>query len=205
MPAAVCNRRATPERRKSGATRRARAPWAVCLRCSLLTGRCGHPRRSRLAIHPKALSRGVAEYFNRLLMDLAQFREYCLSKSCATEGMAFGPDVLVFKVRGKMFALAVLDEMPTTVNLKCDPDLALELRDRYDEVTPGYHMNKKHWNTVRIEGGIPDPELRKMIDHSYDPVAKGLPKPKAKIAARSRRNSTAARHVRRLGNCRPSQ
>ena len=75
-------------------------------------------------------------------MDLAQFREYCLSKSCATEGMPFGPDVLVFKVSGKMFALAALDEMPTTVNLKCDPDLALELRDRYEQVTPGYHMNK---------------------------------------------------------------
>ena len=99
--------------------------------------------------------------------------------------------------RGKMFALAALDEVPTTVNLKCDPDLALELRDRYQQVTPGYHMNKKHWNTVGIEGGIPDPELRKMIDHSYDLVARGLPKPRAKVAARSRRNSTAARRGRR--------
>jgi predicted DNA-binding protein (MmcQ/YjbR family) len=126
-------------------------------------------------------------------MDLAQFREYCLKKPCATEGTPFGPTVLVFKVSGKMFALATLDEVPTTVNLKCDPDLALELRDRYEQVTPGYHMNKKHWNTVDIEGGIPDPELRKMIDHSYDLVAKGLRKPTAKIAARSRRNSTAAR------------
>jgi len=131
-------------------------------------------------------------------MDLAQFREYCLSKPRATEGTPFGPDVLVFKFSGKMFALAALDEMPTTVNLKCDPDLALELRDRYEQVTPGYHMNKKHWNTVGIEGGgIPDPELRKMIDHSYDLVAKGLPKPRAKVAARSRRNSTAAHRGRR--------
>ena len=130
-------------------------------------------------------------------MDLAQFREYCLSKPRATEGTPFGPDVLVFKVSGKMFALAALDEVPTTVNLKCDPDLALELRDRYEQVTPGYHMNKKHWNTVGIEGGIPDPELRKMIDHSYDLVAKGLRKPGAKVAARSRRNSTAARRGRR--------
>jgi predicted DNA-binding protein (MmcQ/YjbR family) len=130
-------------------------------------------------------------------MDLAQFREYCLSKPCGTEGTPFGPDVLVFKVSGKMFALAALDEVPTTVNLKCDPDLALELRDRYDQVTPGYHMNKKHWNTVEIEGDIPDPEVRKMIDHSYDLVAKGLPKPRAKVAARSRRNSTAARRGRR--------
>jgi predicted DNA-binding protein (MmcQ/YjbR family) len=130
-------------------------------------------------------------------MDLEQFREYCLTKPCATEGMPFGPTVVVFKTSGKMFALATLDDVPTTVNLKCDPDLALELRDRYEQVTPGYHMNKKHWNTVEIEGGIPDPELRKMIDHSYDLVAKNLPKPKAKVAARSRRNSTAARRGRR--------
>ena len=130
-------------------------------------------------------------------MDLAQFRKYCLSKPRATEGTPFGPDVPAFKVSGKMFALAALDEVPTTVNLKCDPDLALELRDRYEQVTPGYHMNKKHWNSVGIQGGIPDPELRKMIDHSYDLVAKGLPKPRAKVAARSRRSSTAARHGRR--------
>jgi predicted DNA-binding protein (MmcQ/YjbR family) len=130
-------------------------------------------------------------------MDLAQFREYCLSKACATESTPFGPDVLVFKVSGKMFALAALDELPIRVNLKCDPDLALELRDRYEQVIPGYHMNKKHWNTVEIESGIPDPELRKMIDHSFDLVAKGLPKPRAKGAARSRRNSTAARRGRR--------
>jgi predicted DNA-binding protein (MmcQ/YjbR family) len=130
-------------------------------------------------------------------MDLAQFREYCLSKPCATEGTPFGPDVLVFKVGGKMFALAALDDVPTTVNLKCDPDLALDLRDRYDEVRPGYHMNKKHWNTVEIQGAIPYVELRKMIDHSYDLVAKNLPKPRARAAARSRRSSTARRHARR--------
>jgi predicted DNA-binding protein (MmcQ/YjbR family) len=129
-------------------------------------------------------------------MDLAQFREYCLSKADSTEDMPFGPTVLVFKVGGKMFALATLDEVPTTANLKCDPDWALELRDRYEQVTPGYHMNKKHWNTVEIGGGIPDPELRQMIDHSYDLVAKGLRKPRAKVAARSRRNSTAARRGR---------
>ncbi len=130
-------------------------------------------------------------------MDLAQFREYCLSKPRATGGTPFGPDVLVFKVGGKMFALAALDEVPTTANLKCDPDLALDLRDRYEQVTPGYHMNKKHWNTVEIETGIPDAEVRKMIDHSYDLVANSLPKSTAKIAARSRRSSTAARRGRR--------
>jgi predicted DNA-binding protein (MmcQ/YjbR family) len=130
-------------------------------------------------------------------MDLAEFREYCLTKPSATEGTPFGPDVLVFKVSGKMFALAVLDELPTTVNLKCDPDLALDLRDRYEQVRPGYHMNKKHWNTVEIENAIPDAELRKMIDHSYELVIKRLPKPRAKTAAQSRRSSTAARRARR--------
>jgi predicted DNA-binding protein (MmcQ/YjbR family) len=129
-------------------------------------------------------------------MDLAQFREYCLSKPRATESTPFGPDVVVFKVGAKMFALAALDEVPTTVNLKCEPDLALDLRDRYEQVRPGYHMNKKHWNTVEIDTGIPDPELRKMIDHSYELVAKSLPTSTAKVAARSHRNSTAARRGR---------
>jgi len=130
-------------------------------------------------------------------MDLAEFREYCLIKPSATEGTPFGPDVLVFKVSGKMFALAALDEVPTTVNLKCDPDLALDLRDRYEQVRPGYHMNKKHWNTVEIENGIPDAELRKMIDHSYELVIKKLPKSKAKVGAQSRRSSAQGRRARR--------
>jgi predicted DNA-binding protein (MmcQ/YjbR family) len=111
-------------------------------------------------------------------MDLESFREYCLRKPNATEEMPFGPDVLVFKVGGKMFALAALDEVPATANLKCAPDLALELRDRYEQVRPGYHMNKKHWNTVEIDGGIPDAELGEMIDHSFDLVVQRLPKGK---------------------------
>jgi predicted DNA-binding protein (MmcQ/YjbR family) len=114
-------------------------------------------------------------------VNLETFRKYCLSKPQTTEGTPFGPDVLVFKVGGKMFALASLDEVPARVNLKCDPDLALELRDRYEQVTPGYHMNKKHWNTIEIESGIPDAELRKMIDHSYDLVVRRLPKAKRKL------------------------
>src|SRR5437762_7865638 len=109
-------------------------------------------------------------------MDLAEFRRYCLTKTGASEDIPFGPDVLVFKVGGKMFALAALDAIPVTVNLKCDPDLALELRDRYEQVRPGYHMNKKHWNTVEIDSGISETELCKMIDHSYDLVVKSLPK-----------------------------
>jgi predicted DNA-binding protein (MmcQ/YjbR family) len=111
-------------------------------------------------------------------VDLEEFREYCLNKPHVTEGTPFGEDVLVFKVSGKMFALAALDEIPATANLKCDPDLALELRDRYEQVQPGYHMNKKHWNTVLIDNGIPDSELRKMIDHSYELVVRNLPKAK---------------------------
>jgi predicted DNA-binding protein (MmcQ/YjbR family) len=130
-------------------------------------------------------------------MDLADFREYCLTKPAASEETPFGIDVLVFKAHGKMFALAALDEVPTTVNLKCDPDLALDLRDRYEQVRPGYHMNKKHWNTVEIDGGIPDVELREMIDHSYNLVIERLPKLKVKVGARSRRNSTAKRRARR--------
>jgi predicted DNA-binding protein (MmcQ/YjbR family) len=130
-------------------------------------------------------------------MNLEDFREYCLTKPHATEETPFGPDVLVFKVGGKMFALAALDELPTTVNLKCEPDLALDLRDRYEQIRPGYHMNKKHWNTVEIETGIPDAELRKMIDHSYDLVIKALPKSTVKVGARSHRSSTATRHARR--------
>src|ERR1700736_939526 len=111
-------------------------------------------------------------------MDLEKFREYCLSKRAATEDTPFGEDTLVFKVGGKMFALASLDEVPARVNLKCDPDLALELRDRYEEVQPGYHMSKKHWNTVVLDGVIPERETRKMIDHSYELVVQSLPKAK---------------------------
>jgi predicted DNA-binding protein (MmcQ/YjbR family) len=108
-------------------------------------------------------------------VNLEKFREYCLSKPGASEGTPFGETVLVFKVGGKIFALASLDDVPARANLKCDPDLALELRDRYEQVRPGYHMNKKHWNTIEIEAGVPDVEIRKMIDHSYELVARSGP------------------------------
>ena len=100
-------------------------------------------------------------------MDLEQFREYCLAKPRVTEGTPFGEDTLVFKVAGKMFALLSLDAVPPRVNLKCDPDRALELRDRYEQVLPGYHMNKKHWNTVILDGAIHSAAIVEMIDHSY--------------------------------------
>jgi predicted DNA-binding protein (MmcQ/YjbR family) len=109
-------------------------------------------------------------------MESDAFREYCLTKPGVTETTPFGPDDLVFKVGGKMFALLALEEIPPKCNLKCDPDLALELRDRYADVTAGYHMNKKHWNTVVIAGAIPEREIKKMIDHSYELVVRSLPK-----------------------------
>ena len=109
-------------------------------------------------------------------MQADAFREYCLKKPGATEDTPFGPEHLVFKVGGKMFALLTLEEVPPAANLKCDPDRALELRDRYEQVRPGYHMNKKHWNTVEIASGIPEAELRKMIDHSYELVVQRLSK-----------------------------
>jgi predicted DNA-binding protein (MmcQ/YjbR family) len=132
-------------------------------------------------------------------MDLAEFREYCLGKPSAAEGTPFGESVLVFKVAGKIFALLSLDELPVRANLKCDPDLALELRDRYEEVRPGYHMNKKHWNTVGLGTAIPEPELRKMIDHSYELVVKSLPRSKRITIMRAsapRRSPTAKLRAR---------
>jgi predicted DNA-binding protein (MmcQ/YjbR family) len=113
-------------------------------------------------------------------MNAESFRAYCLSKPAATEGTPFGPEDIVFKVAEKMFAILALEEVPPRVNLKCDPDLALELRDRYEQVEPGYHMNKKHWNTVVLDGVIPEGEVRKMIDHSYQLVVQSLPKTKQK-------------------------
>lgn len=102
-------------------------------------------------------------------MNIEILREYCISKRNVSESFPFGDDTLVFKVAGKIFALANL-EGDLTINLKCDPSLALELRERYAAVTPGYHMNKKHWNTVYIDGSVPDKEVFSWIDHSYDLV-----------------------------------
>jgi predicted DNA-binding protein (MmcQ/YjbR family) len=108
-------------------------------------------------------------------MNIEIVREYCLSKKDVTESFPFGEDTLVFKRSGKIFLLANLDG-DLSLNLKCDPSMAIELRERYSSVVPGYHMNKKHWNTVELGGGIPEAELRGMIDHSYDLVVTRLPK-----------------------------
>ncbi len=92
------------------------------------------------------------------------------------EGYPFGDGVAVFKVGGRMFALVSLDGDPGTVNLKCDPDIAVNLRARHRAVRPGYHQNKRHWNTVELDGSIPDDELEEMIDHSYELVVSQLPR-----------------------------
>lgn len=109
-------------------------------------------------------------------MQVEAFRTHCLRKPAVREETPFGPEHLVFKVGGKMFALLAFEEIPPSANLKSDPDRALELRDRYEEVTPGYHMNKKHWNSVVIAGAVPDAEIRRMIDDSYDLVFRSLTK-----------------------------
>lgn len=108
-------------------------------------------------------------------MYIDELREYCLSKAFTEEAFPFDEDVLVFKVRGKMFALISLSE-PDSVNLKCDPACATELRERYEGVQPGYHMNKKMWNTVSLQSDVDEALLRNLIDHSYAEVVKGLPK-----------------------------
>ena len=108
-------------------------------------------------------------------MDAQTVRDYCLSKKAAVEDFPFGPDTRVFKVMGKMFGLMPADGT-AWINLKCDPEFARVLRDTYDAVKPGYHMNKRHWNTVHANGDIPDDEIRDMIDDSYRLVVKGLKK-----------------------------
>ena len=105
-------------------------------------------------------------------MNIDLIRDYCLSKQGAEETQPFGPDNLVYKVKGKMFLLMSIDETPLSINIKCDPELALELREKYASVLPGYHMNKKHWNTVKIDGSIPRKEILSWIDHSYSLVSK---------------------------------
>jgi predicted DNA-binding protein (MmcQ/YjbR family) len=108
-------------------------------------------------------------------MNIEEFREYCLSKKAVTEGFPFDATTLVFKVAGKMFALTDT-EPPFSVNLKCDPEKAAELRETYASVLPGYHMNKQHWNTIEVDGSIPDKLIYEWTDHSYDLIVKSLPK-----------------------------
>ncbi len=112
-------------------------------------------------------------------MNIEEFREYCLSKDHVIEYFPFDEVTLVFKVgyeEGKIFALLSLDSDPPSANLKCDPEKAVELRESYSQIMPGYHMNKQHWNTVHIDDGLSLKLLKEMIDHSYDLVYKSLTK-----------------------------
>lgn len=109
-------------------------------------------------------------------MDIELLRDYCLKKKSVTEELPFGPDVIVFKVKGKAFLLLPLDTEQLQFNVKCDPDLAVELREEYDCVKPGYHMNKKHWNTVEVDGTLNSKQMKQMIDHSYELVVQSLSK-----------------------------
>ncbi|MCH2022945.1 MAG: MmcQ/YjbR family DNA-binding protein [Saprospiraceae bacterium] len=109
-------------------------------------------------------------------MNIEEFRSYCLSKAGTEECLPFDEHTLVFKVMGKMFALTSLNSETFRVNLKCDPDKSIELREAYMQIIPGFHMNKKHWNTVYFENGLLNSMLKDLIDHSYEMVVKGLPK-----------------------------
>ncbi|MBL7940479.1 MAG: MmcQ/YjbR family DNA-binding protein [Flavobacteriales bacterium] len=108
-------------------------------------------------------------------MTLDIFRAHCLTKPGFSEDFPFGPDVLVFRVAGKIFALMDVDTFGS-VNLKCDPERAIDLRERYEGVQPGYHMNKQHWNTVSTDGSVPAKLLLELADHSYELIRASLPK-----------------------------
>ncbi len=112
-------------------------------------------------------------------MNIESLRDYCLSKPYVSESLPFDDKTLVFKVAEKVFAITGLEDIPARVNLKCVPEQALELRERYPEIVPGYHMNKKHWNTVYYIN-LPDAMLLGLIDDSYKLVLSGLTKKKQK-------------------------
>lgn len=109
-------------------------------------------------------------------MNIEEVREYCLSKPFSTESFPFDESTLVFKVMGKMFAVIGLEHIDPFVNLKCDPDKAQELREEYEDIQPGWHMSKKHWNSVYIERGLNHKFIIEQINHSYDQIVAKLPK-----------------------------
>jgi len=109
-------------------------------------------------------------------MNIEQIREYCLKKKGVTEEFPFDEETLVFKVAGKIFLLTSLESIPLQINLKCDPEKAIELREEYEFVQPGYHMNKKHWNTIIVNGSISTTQIFEWIDNSYSLVLAGLSK-----------------------------
>ena len=118
-------------------------------------------------------------------MNIEEYREYCLAKPGTTEGFPFDEHVLVFKVMNKMFALTDVDQF-VSINLKCDPEIAIQLREEFPAVRPGYHMNKKHWNTIDMDGSVDNQLIREWIDNSYDLVVASLPKKVQKELAEMR-------------------
>ena len=110
-------------------------------------------------------------------MDVESYRDYCIQKEGVTESFPFGGDTLVFKVYGKMFALAGIDDFQL-INLKNEPETSVKLREEYHGITPGYHMNKTHWNSVNPQSDVPDSVIRKLIDTSYNLVLNSIPKSK---------------------------
>ncbi|WP_316820221.1 MmcQ/YjbR family DNA-binding protein [Pedobacter gandavensis] len=110
-------------------------------------------------------------------MNIEELRDYCLLKPGSVEGFPFGEDILVFKIGEKVFLLCSLLNA-NRFNAKCDPERAIEWREQYEEVVPGYHMNKKHWNTIYMDGRLTRQQLHELIDHSYDLVFRSLPKKK---------------------------
>jgi len=113
-------------------------------------------------------------------MNVEEIEAYCLAKTDVEEGFPFGEETLVFKVRGKIFLLVGLLSDPLQFNAKCDPERAIELREQYNCIIPGYHMNKQHWNSVIIDNTLSKKQLKELIDHSYDLVSYGKAKAKSK-------------------------
>ena len=109
-------------------------------------------------------------------MTSAELRACCLAHPGAVEDFPFGPETSVFKAGGKMFALSALRRTPLEVSVKCEPELAVELRASYTEIRPGYHLNKRHWNTITLDGSLPDQLVRDLIEDSYDLIVSALPK-----------------------------
>ena len=142
-------------------------------------------------MHSSRITSREADKIQKMEIDLDGLRRHCLKKEgMISEEFPFDEYALVFKVNGKIFILIGTDDHPLTVNLKCDPERAIELRERYPSVEPGYHMNKKHWNTVTLDGSIPPKEIFAMIDHSYDLVARTTRIPSRKKAAKKKLRSS---------------
>jgi predicted DNA-binding protein (MmcQ/YjbR family) len=125
----------------------------------------------------------IAIFSKKYTMNIEELRDYCLQKPAVTEDFPFGDQTLVFKIGGKIFLLIGL-EQGNRFNVKCDPERAVELREQYDAIIPGYHMNKKHWNTVYMDGTLKRSTLYELIDHSYELVLNSLPKNQRELIPR---------------------